>query len=66
VQNDEPRRCEVCDKVVFTPWIGVVVNHAETRDIGIVCEECWPSYMDASMVARKVLGSEFAGGVRAK
>ena len=66
MQNDEPRRCEVCDKVVFTPWIGVVVNHAETRDIGIVCEECWPAYMDASMVARKVLGSEFAGGVRAK
>lgn len=66
MQNTEPRRCEICDKVVFTPWVGITANHVESRDIGIVCEACWPSYMDASMVARKVLGNEFAVGVRGK
>lgn len=64
--NEEPRRCVICDKVVFTPWSGVLVNHVESRDLGIVCEECWPSYIDASMVARKILGSEFAGSERVK
>jgi hypothetical protein len=64
IPNKGPRRCELCDKVVFTPWNGVVVSHAETKDVGIICGICWPYYVDASLVAGKVLGSEFAMGGR--
>jgi hypothetical protein len=64
IPNKGPRRCEICDKVVFTPWSGVVVSHADTKDVGIVCGTCWEHYVLASTTCGKVLGCEFAMGAR--
>ena len=64
IPNNGPRRCDICEKVVATPWNGVIASHADTKDVGIVCATCWDHYVLASTLCGKVLGNEFAFGTR--